>query len=158
MTTFDGPIGEYPYMDCILGLPPIPQTRLVDLFAKYGYDYDPVYEALLEPIRDMPVTLLDLGGHAPHAWHDYFRHGQIHVLSCAPSTIDTDGYPRLHCWIGDRNDQDFLEHWHRHVGNFDVIIDAHSIDGTMDATSDLWLWLNPASWYIAEDMHLRRHL
>ena len=60
--------------------------RLVECFDKYDCDkghkhrYDRIYEPILEPLRDQPITLLEIGvlrGASLSAWLDYFSKAKL---------------------------------------------------------------------------------
>jgi len=144
----------------------------------WGQDYcRRIYEPLFAPIRDEPLTLLelgwgeydprtkdhsspDVGGRSARAWSDYFEKAEIHVVEITPKVFaDAASYPRVHLWQGSQADEDFLEHLHRHTGDFDVIVDdaSHVSSLTIRSFEILWPFLKPGGVYVVEDLHSSYH-
>jgi hypothetical protein len=87
-----------------------------------------VYEKYLEPMRDEPIRILEIGvrkGSSLRMWKSYFRNGSIYGLDINP---DCKRYEedRISIEIGSQDDPEFLSHCFAGIDNFDVIIDDGS--------------------------------
>ena len=141
---------------------------------QWGMDYTRrIYEDLFRPLRDEPITFLELGwgewdpelrshanptkgGRSAAAWRTYFSRAQIHVVDIEDK-VNT--IPDVHLWKGSQADADFLEHLHRHTGDFDVVIDdaSHVSSLTIRSFQILWPYLKPGGLYVVEDLHSSYH-
>lgn len=160
-----------------------PRPTITDLFRTYGLDkgdqptepwmwpmnYGPAYDALLGPLRDEPITLLelgygeydpvaknhdnpDLGGRSARVWRDFFTQAQIHVADITPKNNIPDGV-HFHC--GSQADPEFLRSVYLQAGPFDVVIDdaSHTSSLTVAAFKGAWPYLRPGGLYFVEDLH-----
>lgn len=164
------------------------RPTLRDLFAKYGsdkghqpaepwmweaLDYGAVYDPLFAPLRDEPITFLELGwgewcpelkshanpnvgGRSAAAWRDYFTKADIHVVDIEDKNCTVPG---VNLWRGSQADADFLAEVHADAGDFDVIVDDASHISSLTITSFqlLWPYLKPGGIYIVEDLHSSFH-
>lgn len=134
-----------------------------------GHNYATVYEQYFQPIRELPLRILELGllrhdvqarnpagpySQAPslQMWREYFPNAEIigfdiQDFSAVPPT------PNVHIVRGDMgNVSDLLALAEK--GNFDIIIDdaSHASHHQQIALSVLFLFLNEGGYYIIEDL------
>jgi len=116
------------------------------------------YEAWLSPLRDSPISLLELGirdGGSLQVWRDYFPKGQIAGLDILPTSVD-DASGRIHVFQGEQQDKNVLDEIAQSVApdGFDVIIDdcSHIARFTRQSFQHLFEHrLKPGGFYIIED-------
>src|SRR5262245_27532984 len=125
---------------------------------KIANDYLAVYDPILAPIVDAPISLLELGiyhGGSMELWRDYFPHGTIvGIDKDLPHDVITGD--RIHTFQGDQGDPRFLsEVAHRAAPRgFDVIIDDASHIAALTLASFWPLFdthLKPGGLYVIED-------
>jgi cephalosporin hydroxylase len=116
-----------------------------------------IYDAHLSPLRDSPVTLLEigvLGGGSLRTWRDYFRNGRIHGVD-----IDSDAArhagERIRVHIGSQSDLRFLDSVVAQTGPLDIAIDdgSHLARDQVGSLLHLWPHVKPGGFYIVEDTH-----
>jgi hypothetical protein len=123
---------------------------------KPAYFY-PVYERLMEPLRSMPLSLLELGiydGGSLQTWAAYFPFARIAGLDLNPPSLPAD--PRIRMFAGDQADTAMLARVAAEVApdGFDIIIDDCAHIGAVAKTSFWYLFnnhLKPGGLYIIED-------
>lgn len=132
-----------------------------------------VYEPLLEPLRDKPITLLELGwgeydpvrkdhanpnngGRSAAAWREYFSQAEIHVVDIEHKVNTVDG---VTLWRCSQTDSTALRNISDGAGGFDVIIDdaSHVSSLTIRSFVILWPHLKPGGLYVVEDLHSSYH-
>ena len=133
----------------------------------FHHAYTRRYEPLMAPIRNDPVTLLELGiggddnptagGQSLKMWADYFTNGHIIGLDLHPKTITLPDNVTI--YTGSQDDPNVLADIHTAHGDFDVIIDdaSHISSLTIKSFNILWPWLKPGGLYIVEDTHGAYH-
>lgn len=119
--------------------------------------YLPAYEELLAPLRDQPISLLELGiwtGDSLEMWRDCLPQATVVGVDLQPPDLDLG--ERVVIARGDQSDGAFL-HGLRAAhapGGFDVIIDDASHLGQLTARSLQHLYsehLKPGGLYVIED-------
>ena len=106
----------------------IPEARAADVTVKPA-PYLPLYEELLEPLRDSAFNLLELGvwkGDSLRMWRDGLPHATIIGVDLRPPDLSLG--PRVHVVRGDQGDSaviDAIRRKHAPDG-FDVVIDDAS--------------------------------
>jgi hypothetical protein len=121
---------------------------------KYFY---PVYERLMEPLRSMPLSLLELGiydGGSLQTWAAYFPFARIAGLDLNPPPLPS--HPRIRTFAGDQADTGLLARIAGQVApdGFDIIIDDCAHIGALAKASFWFLFSNhlkPGGLYIIED-------
>jgi hypothetical protein len=139
-----------------------------------AHDYAPVYESYFEPIRERPLTILEIGL-LPHdvqarnpngpyddapslfMWREYFPNAEIIGFDIADfSTVP----PIPNCRIvrgdmGNPNDLKSLLELKDGVPQFDIIIDdaSHASRHQQIALGTLFPFLKPGGYYIIEDLN-----
>ena len=131
---------------------------LEEIGTKYGtlkvqHGYMPIYERFFEPLRDKPISLLEIGVHEGASimtWFDYFSDGYIRgvdkdlkVMNWRDTIMDT---------VQADATKDFLL---TTGGNaFDIIIDdgSHIQTEVMASFNGLWEYVKPGGWYVVEDL------
>jgi len=88
--------------------------------------YLPIYQRLFEPVRFMPLTLLELGvlqGGSVKMWEAYFPYARIAGLDLDPPELPLSD--RVRVFAGDQGDTRLLAHIAAEVApdGFDIVID-----------------------------------
>lgn len=120
-----------------------------------GHGYCPAYESVLEPLRDKPIRLLEIGvgdGKSIRVWLDYFTHPNFQLIGVDKDPVSAS-YDRYLFIMGDQTDADL---WHRLLNNirFDVVIDdgSHMSNGIITSFEALWPFVRSGGLYIVEDL------
>lgn len=119
--------------------------------------YLPIYAALFEPIRCLPLAILELGIHhggSMRAWETYFPRAQIAGIDRTVPPLDVGR--RVHMFAGDQADCGFLTRVAAAIApaGFDLIIDDCSHIGALAKVSFWHLFenhLKPGALYCIED-------
>ncbi len=125
---------------------------------KFNYHlYGPIYDTLMPPLRDMPITLLELGvqrGESLRLWDDYFRCGTIIGVDHGDYPRTCDGRNKVNVHVGNAEDGAFLKQVAERHGPFDIIIDDASHQGKHQLASfeALWPYVKPGGAYVVEDL------
>jgi hypothetical protein len=154
---------------------------LSTLFACHGSDkdrngYSSLYNALFLPLKDSPVTLLEVGigtmipgahssmkGYMPdsyrpgaslRAWRDFFPNGEIHGMDVATDCMLSEDRIKTH--LCDSTDPACCQLWadaHPDLA-FDVIVDdgSHWDLHQLATLENLWPHLKPGGYYVIEDV------
>ncbi len=119
------------------------------------------YDELFSPMREQPVTLLEigvLGGAGVRTWARYFANplSVIYGLDPHPEFIDkpfTD--PRIRVLVGSQADDARLRELSLHMTRFNVIIDdgGHFSSAQMKSFYFFWPRVVPGGFYCIEDLH-----
>ncbi|MFO1023854.1 MAG: class I SAM-dependent methyltransferase [Acetobacteraceae bacterium] len=144
-----------------------PPPTLEDLAQRYYSPDDPslkgagylrAYTRLLEPRRQEPLAILELGvstGASLLSWHDYLPNATIIGIDIEPPPARVVGVDRVHVLQGDQADPALLDQAAAIVGRpFDLIIDDASHFGHLTKRSLHYLFprlLAPGGWYVIED-------
>ena len=133
----------------------------------YLHGYDMAYEAHLDPLRDLPIRLLEIGiggyqipctgGESLRMWAEYFPHAVITGIDCYDkSHVD---YDRIRTFKGLQQDKDFLKKVSEKTGPFDVVIDdgSHIQPWTIVSFNVLFPLLKPGGLYVIEDLQMAYH-
>jgi len=118
-------------------------------------NYTETYYPLLAPIRDKPITLLEIGvkrGASVKMWDEFFPNATIIGVDINPECKKYES-DRIKIRIGDQEDTQFLSKLVREFGSFDIVID----DGghTTRQQQSTWERLAGAAnkFYFIEDVH-----
>lgn len=132
---------------------------LKNLFDTYKSDkgwhgYPAIYESYFNPIREYPITLLELGvmhGYSLLAWRDYFPNGEITGFD---DRFTGDLGERIHTHLGHQEDTNNLEEVASHCGPFDIIVDdcGHYWRPQQVSFEYLWSHVKKGGFYIIEDL------
>lgn len=131
--------------------------------AKWGSSrYTPHYHQRFAPVRDQPVTILEIGiggyddpaagGNSLRMWRDYFPAGTIIGLDIYDkSSLSGD---RIVTVKGDQSDPVFLEELVALHGPFDIIIDdgSHVVSHVRQSFNSLFGHVKDGGWYVIEDL------
>ena len=140
---------------------------------QWPMNYCHTYDQLFTPLRDKPITLLELGwgewdperkdhanpdngGRSARMWRDYFAQADIHVVDIHHKNNPINGVT-FH--QGSQDDPKFLGQVHEAAGDFDIIIDdaSHVSSLTVASFRILWPMLKPGGYYCIEDLHHAYH-
>ncbi len=146
--------------------PQRPSGELVDIWSHIPggfkwHHYFPVYEKIFGPLRNTPVTILEIGvyrGASLKLWRGYF-HPDSRIVGI---DIDTecarydDAANNIFVRIGSQADDAFLQSLVQEFGPFDLIIDdgSHRSSHMLASFNALFLsGLKPEGIYFVEDTH-----
>jgi len=119
-----------------------------------AHSYIPVYERFLQPMRQEPIRLLEIGvlrGASIHMWLEYFPNAQVVGMDIEPRHVLThERYNQIHCSQSDINRVPTLFPF----DHFDVIIDdgSHFAEDNILTLHMLWPALKPNGLYFIEDL------
>lgn len=133
---------------------------LDDIFRKNAADkdmahhgYSKHYEKLFEPLRDKPITILEIGvqyGCSIRSWLEYFPQGTVIGIDHQRQWEFRD--PRFSFILMDQTNPELID---RVPEGLDIVIDDGShipIDQTA-SFDNLWPKIKPGGYYIIEDTH-----
>jgi cephalosporin hydroxylase len=131
-----------------------------DKFTHHGYD--PWYERYFEPLRDKPLTLVEIGinrGGSLRMWREYFPHAKIvgidnqsELQQYVPAGVD------FH--LADQSDPEYMAMViNQFAENPQIIIDdaSHMWQLTCNTFARLWDVLAPGGIYVIEDLQVCFH-
>lgn len=125
------------------------------------HNYCVKYEKWFEPLRDLPLLLLELGiggedkelgGASLKSWEEYFPNAKIAGVDIYPKgVLDTD---RIRTYTGRQEDPVFLKYVLDTIGVPDIIIDdaSHRSDLTIKSFQLLFPHLKKGGIYTIEDI------
>ena len=120
----------------------------------WAHRYSPHYEWLLEPFKDKPIRLLEIGvgdGKSIRVWLEYFTHPHVQIIGVDKDPVMTS-YDRFTFVQADQTSplalQALLD------GPYDIIIDdgCHNTQGIMTSFETLWPFVKPGGFYVIEDL------
>lgn len=119
------------------------------------HNYLPFYEQFLAPLRDKPITLLEIGvdkGNSLRMWRDYFQRGRIVGMDCAD--LRALAGDRIEIDIGDQNQAADLDRIASKYGPFDVIVDdaGHNPPSQVFCFKHMIRYVKMGGFYILEDL------
>jgi 8-demethyl-8-(2-methoxy-alpha-L-rhamnosyl)tetracenomycin-C 3'-O-methyltransferase len=139
----------------------VPYTDRVYSYPSHtAHHYTAVYDRMFTPLRDRPITLLELGvnaGASMRMWADYFPHPSAQFVGV---DIDLEAAkvtdPRITLHEGDQSDTTLVGPVGR---QFDIIIDdaSHISSKTVESFQAWWPYLRDGGTYIVEDTHSSFH-
>lgn len=118
------------------------------------HDYGKRYAPFLEPLREQPINLLEVGiqfGCSARMWLEAFPNAHIYGVDIRK---DHDlNHPRFHFEIGDQKDRKFWSHWAARNPRPHVIIDdgEHTVEASKATLESIWYHLRPGGLYSIED-------
>ena len=122
--------------------------------------YFDFFELLLNPLRDQPVRLLEIGvqnGGSLQVWEEYFSGAEIIVGCDIDERCETIPYhnERMHVVIGDAADKAVAEEIRAFSPAFDIIVDdgSHVSQDIVQAFGHFLPMLAAGGRYIVEDLH-----
>ncbi len=129
---------------------------------KWGHHfYTSVYEQWFAPLRNKPVTLLEigvggyeeprLGGDSLRMWKKYFHQGNIIGIDLHDKSSLQEN--RIKIYKGDQSDPEFLKNIVLKEGPFDIIIDdgSHMQSHIITSFENLFPYVNTGGIYVIED-------
>jgi hypothetical protein len=142
------------------------QGRLTDKLTRHSYI--PVYERLFEPLRDCPLSILEIGisrGGSILAWEEYFQNALITCIDINPNIFLSKKWiekvnrsKRIHPILCDIND---VKKFNREIGSrtFDIVIDdgSHKIEDQISSVKLLFPKLNKNGMLFIEDVEDMKH-
>ncbi len=148
--------------------------KLTRLANQYGTDkgnqefgrhyYTRVYHQLFAPLRDRPITLLEIGLRHPdehrdsvvapslRMWRDYFPYARLIGFDIAD--FSNVSLPNCRILQGDMSSRENLSHLFA-LGPFDIVIDdgSHASTHQQIALACLFPYVTPGGFYFIEDLH-----
>jgi 8-demethyl-8-(2-methoxy-alpha-L-rhamnosyl)tetracenomycin-C 3'-O-methyltransferase len=142
-------------------------NTLNELGLKHGTDkasglhhYLEIYERFLGPLRDKPITLLEmgtLGGNSLRMWDEYFTHPDTRILGLELEAAywKPESNPRMKVINGSQADPAVLRQLWVENGEFDVVIDdaSHKLGDMKPAFEELFPHVKSGGFYCLEDLH-----
>jgi hypothetical protein len=131
---------------------------------KYLRDYLVRYEELFLPIRNMPMTVLEIGvggyknpqrgGGSLRMWAEFFSRSRIVGIDVFEKRLELPSNVDLHC--GSQDDDEFLCRTVALYGGFDIVIDdaSHVTAKTVSCFESLIDYTRLC--YVIEDLHMHR--
>ncbi len=127
-----------------------------------AHGYTPFYERWLEPMRNEPLRMLEIGvcdprmpGASLKGWYEYFPKATIFGYDIVDGhRFDND---RVTTFVGDQSDRTDLARFVEFSGGeFDIIIDdgSHKAMHQQVSLASLFPHLKPGGQYIIEDLHV----
>lgn len=131
---------------------------------KIGHGYTPHYQAFFEPMRKLPIRLLEIGiasGPSMQMWLDYFERGSIYGIDITVNTNEwnTPGkspHQRYQCQQGNQSDATMwkcaMANWN--ITSLDILIDdgSHMSGDIITAFECMWPNIVPGGMYCVEDL------
>jgi cephalosporin hydroxylase len=120
--------------------------------------YTVAYNNYLEPIRDEPIVMLEIGvwqGSSLRMWEEFLPNARLFAIDIDPSCKRHET-ARSKVFIGDQTDSGFLKQVAEAVGEpFHCIIDdgGHQMEHHQASLPALWPYLKDGGWYAIEDLH-----
>jgi hypothetical protein len=154
---------------------------LAQLFASHGSDknrngYSSLYNALFLPLKDAPISLLEVGigtmvpdaassmkGYMPddykpgaslRAWRDFFPNGSVHGMDVQLDCMFQE--ERIETHLCDSTDAESCQAWiAERALTFDVVIDdgSHWDQHQLATLKQLWPLVKPGGFYVIEDVY-----
>lgn len=124
---------------------------------KAAHRYDVPYTTFLEPRREEPLRLLEIGvrdGASLRAWRRYLPRAEIFGIDNREEAVKADG-PAARVFLGDQGDAAFLAAVARETGGrFDVVIDdgGHAMHQQQTSFETLWPHVQAGGIYVIEDL------
>jgi hypothetical protein len=130
-------------------------TRPVRGLSPKGYTR--LYERYLEPLRDQPIRLLEIGvqrGASMRMWEEFFPNGQMYGIDIKPE-CEEYASERVAIRIGDQTDRAFLGSVADEIGPIDVVVDdgGHRMEEHRVSLEVLWPRVRRGGLYFVEDLH-----
>jgi len=121
------------------------------------HNYAEIYELFFSRFRDQNINLVEIGvllGNSLRMWKDYFPSGNIFGIDIKPECKKYEE-DKITIFIGDQNDELFLEKTGSVIGKIDIIIDdgSHVVDHQIGSFSKLFPKLKENGIYVIEDLH-----
>ncbi len=135
--------------------------------ASNGHNYTPAYDKLFSPMRDQPVTLLEIGiykGSSLLMWDAYFTHPQTRIYFIDIDKKQVDFWngqrgktisDRVQCFVADQSNVDNLNAVASTMGRtFDIIVDdgGHTMEQQITSFKTLFPFVSVGGVYIVEDL------
>lgn len=130
----------------------------------HGESYAKRYERYFSPLRNRPLTLLEIGiggykdphsgGESLRAWKEYFPKGKIFGIDIVDKSAIEES--RIKTFQGSQDDEPFLRHVIKEIGIPDIIIDdgSHRNDHVIKTFKILFPELKEdGGIYVVEDTH-----
>ncbi|MFI0982678.1 hypothetical protein ACH4SP_37420 [Streptomyces sp. NPDC021093] len=144
-----------------------PERSLNELAVRFesdkwgGHWYTPHYDRYFAPLRNSPVTLLEIGiggydapdqgGASLRMWKHYFPRGTVHGLDIYEKHGIAE--PRVLPLRGDQGDPEYLAKLAADIGPFDIVIDdgSHLNHHVLISFQALFPHVKPGGLYVIED-------
>lgn len=150
----------------------IKRPSFTEIATKYGTDkvtthhYNYMYEKYLEPMRDRPLKMLEIGlgcdmsygpGASYHTWLEFFPNVDMYYIEFDAKCVEkwAQNITNVRIFTGDQADTAFL---HRFIaqsgGGFDIIIDdgGHTMNQQIVSLNILYDIVLPGGIYFCEDL------
>lgn len=121
------------------------------------HNYTPVYEKLLEPIRDKPITFLEIGvwrGESVRMWKEYLPNAEIIGIDYEPNCARY-AEERIRIFIGRAEEEAFIKKLGLWIGkSIDVVVDdgSHLLHEIHASLCHLYPTMPASNLYFIEDV------
>lgn len=131
---------------------------------KASHQYTDFYDKLLRPIRNQPITMLEIGvagGESILMWQDWFHHSKTRIFGVDIEDRPLPEFdPRTTIIIGDASLANMVYDITQRTGPLDLVIDdgGHHSGQQKDSLRLFWPHIKPGGWMITEDCHTSFHM
>lgn len=122
---------------------------------KGEFPHSKMYDTLFAPLRDKPISLLEIGinrGGSVRLWEEYFFEASLYAIDVRQRCL-REASDRTTVDLVDQSNANALRAYAEKRGDFDIIIDDGShMTGHQILTFDtLWPHVKPGGIYVVED-------
>jgi len=127
---------------------------------RYVHYFD-AYDRYFSKFRGSDTGVLEIGttaGGGLQMWKNYFgKEASIYGIDIRPAAMFEE--EQIRCFLGDQEDQDFLDRVIKKIPKLDLIIDdgGHSMKQQIGSFIKLWPHLKPGGIYLVEDLATSYH-
>ncbi len=120
------------------------------------HNYLSFYESFMAPLRDAPITLLEIGvyqGASLKTWREYFTRAKIIGVDIQPNCKQFES-DRIKIELADQSNLEHLARLATTYGPFDLIIEdgSHMWEHQITSLRSLFPFLRNGGHYVAEDL------
>lgn len=120
------------------------------------HNYLNFYESFMAPMREEPITLLEVGvfrGASLHMWRDYFPNAKIVGVDIEPTAKRFES-ERVHVELADQSNLQHLAELSVKHGPFDIVIEdgSHMWEHQITSLRALFPFVKNGGYYVVEDL------
>ena len=123
-----------------------------------GHYYTRIYSKYFDPMRDKPLTFLEIGiyrGNSVKLWEMYFSQADLHFIDIDPNIIEYHSSRSKYHFIDQADRKSLNAFAHSLERGLDIVIDdgGHLMHQQITSFEVLFPYLNPGGIYVIEDLH-----